>query len=85
MGQKSDEELVKAATDFKNEGNGFFKEGKNQEAATVYLKGIGEIEDVRESTEESNKLAIVLYQNCSLAFNKTERFRMAVKKCTNAL
>ena len=51
----------------------------------MYLKGIGEIEDVREPTEESNKLAIVLYQNVSIAFNKTERFRMAVKKCTNAL
>ena len=29
MGELSDEELLKLATDFKNEANGFFKEGKN--------------------------------------------------------
>lgn len=69
-GEKSDEELLKFAQGYKDEGNGHFKEGKNQQATQVYLNGIEHVEKIRKPTEESNKLAIVLYQNFSLACNK---------------
>lgn len=85
MGELSDEELVKLATEFKNEANELFKGGKNQDATQKYLKGIDEIVKVRTPTEESKKLAIVLYQNVSLSLNKLEKYRMAFKNCTKAL
>jgi hypothetical protein len=51
----------------------------------VYLKGIDNIEKVREPTDEINKLAIALYQNCSLASNKVGKSKVAVDLCTRVL
>jgi len=36
-GEKSDPELLKLAQQYKDDGNGHFKEGKNQEAVQVYM------------------------------------------------
>lgn len=81
----SDEELLKFAQGYKDEGNGHFKEGKNQQAKQVYLNGVEHIEKIREATDDTRKLAIVLYQNLSLACNKLSEFKTAIDMCSRAL
>lgn len=49
------------------------------------MNGVEHIEKIRKPTEESNKLAIVLYQNMSLALNKLSKHKMAIRWCTKAL
>lgn len=84
-GQKSDEELLKFALGYKDEGNGLFKAGSNQTAVQVYLNGVEHVEKIREPTEESKKLAVVLYQNLSLAGNKLGKYQQALEMCSRAL
>lgn len=49
------------------------------------MNGIEHIEKIREPTEETNKLAVVLYQNTSLACNKLGKRKTAIDLCTRAL
>lgn len=49
------------------------------------MNGVEHIEKIREPTEETKKLAIVLYQNMSLAGNKLGKHKMVVRWCTKAL
>ena len=51
----------------------------------MYLDGVEHVEKIRVPTEESKKLAIVLYQNLSLACNKLGQFKVAVDMCSRAL
>jgi len=49
-GEKNDPELLKFAQGYKDEGNGHFKEGRNQQAVQVYMNGVEHIEKIREPT-----------------------------------